>query len=477
MGYDIGCGPGCRSVYDDVVGSLQFDTKMSDAEALMWRLEKDPHLSSTFANIMLLDRVPDMARLRRRLEAATRAIPRLRQRVRPAPGGFSPPSWVEDHEFDIDYHLRHISLPRPSSVRHLLDVATQIVADPFDRNRPLWQFTVVQGIGGRAAIIEKLHHTIADGERGVELSLSFLDFERDASEPTGSEAGSTSASAQPDEPSTPGLIRDALIGGLRFPLGVMRQVSNMVTDPAQVPATTAAFSRTARGIMAQLAETERARSPLWTQRSIHRHLEVTRAPFRETKDAAKSLGGTLNTAFLTAAAEAASRYHDAMDTPVEYLRASMAISTRTEESGANAFSLVRMLVPTAPMPIAERFRAIHEISEVARRHGESAQLDTVATLAGGLPTSVITRLARQQAETVDFATSNVRGSPVPVYVAGAKLLENYPVGPLAGVAFNLTLLSYMGSLDTCANIDTAAIADPKLLARNLKQSFAALIAT
>ncbi len=468
-------GSGHRSAYDDAVGSLQFDTKMSDAEALMWRLEKDPHLSSTFANIMLLDQMPDMARLRRRLDTATRTIARLRQRVRPAPGGFSPPTWVEDHEFDIDYHLRHISLPKPSSVRHLLDLAAQIVADPFDRNRPLWQFTVVQGVGGRAAIIEKLHHTIADGERGVELSLSFLDFERDANELP--DPAMTPDADRPGEPSAPGLVRDALIGGLRFPLGILRQVSALVTDPAQVPATTAALGKTARGIMAQLAETESARSPLWTQRSIHRRLEVTRAPFHETKRAAKALGGTLNTAFLTAAAEAASRYHEAMDTPVEYLRASMAISTRTEESGANAFSLVRMLVPTSPMPIAERFCAIQEISEAARLRSESASLETVATLAGGLPTSVITRLARQQAETVDFATSNVRGSPVPVYVAGAKLLENYPVGPLAGVAFNLTLLSYMGSLDTCANIDTAAVADPKLLARSLKQSFAALIAT
>lgn len=456
------------------MGGLQFDTKMSDAEALMWRLEKDPHLSSTFANIMLLDQMPDMARLRRRLDMATRTIPRLRQRVRPAPGGFSPPMWVEDHEFDIDYHLRHISLPKPSSVRHLLDLAAQIVADPFDRNRPLWQFTVVQGVGGRAAIIEKLHHTIADGERGVELSLSFLDFERDAVEPADHVAASDTS--RHDEPSAPGLVRDALIGGLRFPLGILRQASALVTDPAHLPATTAALGRTARGILSQLAETEHARSPLWTERSIHRRLEVTRAPFDETKRAAKALGGTLNTAFLTAAAEAASRYHEALDTPVEYLRASMAISTRTEDSGANAFSLVRMLVPTAPMPIAERFCAIHEISEAARLRSESASLETVATLAGGLPTSVITRVARQQAETVDFATSNVRGSPVPVYVAGAKLLENYPVGPLAGVAFNLTLLSYMGSLDTCANIDTAAVADPKLLARSLKQSFAALIA-
>ena len=85
--------------------------------------------------------------------------------------------------------------------------------------------------------------------------------------------------------------------------------------------------------------------------------------------------------------------------------------------------------------------------------------------ASTLPTSVVTRLARQQAHTVDFATSNVKGSPVPMYVAGAKLLSNYAVGPLSGVAFNLTLLSYLGRLDMGLNTDSAAVTEPALLRR------------
>ena len=199
--------------------------------------------------------------------------------------------------------------------------------------------------------------------------------------------------------------------------------------------------------MNQLSDTEGARSPLWTSRSLDRRIETARAPFRETKDAAKRLGGTLNTAFLTAAADAAAAYHQQMDSPVESLRASMAISTRTEASGSNAFSLARLLVPTGEMPIAERFLAIHEATLVARESSKTAGLDTLATVASTLPTSVITRLARQQSQTIDFATSNVKGSPVPVYVSGAQLLEIYPIGPLGGVAFNLTLMSYLGSLD------------------------------
>jgi hypothetical protein len=205
-------------------------------------------------------------------------------------------------------------------------------------------------------------------------------------------------------------------------------------------------------------------------------MEVLRAPFGDTRAAAKRLGGTLNTAFLTAAAEAAGRYHRELGTPVEFLRSSMAISTRTESSGSNAFSLARMLVPTGDMPIGERFAAIQAAASSAKGSTSGASLDTLATVASTLPTSIITRMARQQAQTVDFATSNVRGASFPLYMAGAQLLENYPVGPLGGVAYNLTLLSYNHSLDMGVNIDTAAVTEPERLRRCLERAFKDLAA-
>ena len=149
----------------------------------------------------------------------------------------------------------------------------------------------------------------------------------------------------------------------------------------------------------------------------------------------------------------------------------MAISTRTDSSGANAFSLARMMVPAGEMPIAERFLAIQTAAAAAKEASATASLETLAAVASALPTSLITRLARQQAQTVDFATSNVRAAPVPLYMAGAQLLENYPVGPLAGVAFNLTLLSYNHSLDMGVNIDTAAVAEPARLRDCLQRAF------
>jgi WS/DGAT/MGAT family acyltransferase len=452
---------------------MRFDRNMSDAEGLMWRLEKDPHLSSTFGTVTVLDRAPDFDSLRRRMERAVVAIPRLRQRVMPAPANLSPPVWVDDANFDIDVHLRRIACPKPGTLRQVLDLASLMVADPFDRTRPLWQFTLIEGMrGGKAAIVQKMHHTITDGERGVELSLQYLDFERDAPEPPPIET--EPLVEEPPDPIGNEALKGFITAGLRLPLGVAKQVRELLADPAGLPDASSAAAKTFKGIVSQLSDTDGARSPLWTARSLHRRVETARVPFRPTKDAAKRLGGTLNTAFLTAAADAASAYHVEMGSPTESLRASMAISTRTEDSGGNAFSLARLLVPTAEMPIDERFHAIHEATQMAREASRTAGLDTLATVSSALPTSLVTRLARQQGQTIDFATSNVKGSPVPMFISGAQLVEIYPIGPLGGVAFNLTLMSYLGSLDMALNIDTAAVADPALLAACLQRSFAAL---
>lgn len=451
---------------------LVFHSRMSDAEGLMWRLEKDPYLSSTYANITIFDRPLDFDRFRRRMARAVQAVPRLRERVQPSPVNLTPPSWVEDTRFDLDRHVRHMALPGPGQMRQLYDLASLIALDPFDRTRPQWEFVVVDGLAkGKGALVQKLHHTVADGEGGVRLSLQFLDLERDAPEPKPLApedvvASPTVSAARP--------LSDLMAGTLRLPLGLLHQARDLLSDPARIPSAGKALADTARAMATQLSDVDKARSPLWPMRSLGRRLEVLRVPLDATKDAATRYGGTLNTAFLTAAATAAGTYHRHHGSPVEELRASMAVSTRTASSGSNAFSLARLLVPTGDMPIAERFASINERATSARATSATASLEVLAGVAATLPTSIVTRLARQQAQTVDFATSNVRGAPVTCFIAGAKVEQNYPIGPLVGVAFNLTLLSYRNSLDIGLNVDTAAVDDPKLLRTMMLDAFAAM---
>ena len=124
------------------MSDMRFDRAMSDAEGLMWRLEKDPHLSSTFGTVTILDRAPDFDAFRRRMERATIGVPRLRQRVLPAPANLSPPMWVDDHDFSIDRHVRRIACPKPGTLRQVLDLASLIVADPFDKRNAFAVFIV-----------------------------------------------------------------------------------------------------------------------------------------------------------------------------------------------------------------------------------------------------------------------------------------------------------------------------------------------
>lgn len=452
------------------------ERRMTDTEALMWRLEKDPHLASTFANITILDRPPDMDLLYARMERTSIMFPRLRRRVQMPPGNIGNPTWVDDSSFDIRFHVRQMALPAPGTMRQLQDLVTLLIADPFDRSRPLWQFIVIDGLeGDKSAMVLKLHHTVTDGEGGVELSLQYLDMERSPGPlpPLDPEIVNAVTATAPTDATE--ALRGAMTDSMRIPLAMLRQVRDVLANPSVLGEIGNSTSATVRSIVSQLQESDPARSPLWKDRSIRRRLETARVPYSEMKSVSKMLGGTLNTAFITAAAHAAGRYHDIMGAPVESLRASMAISNRTSADQANAFSLARMLVPTSGMPIADRFTAINEILTATRQGTTSNALDAIATFSTVLPTSVVTRLARSQAETVDFATSNVRGAGIPLYVAGSKLLGNYPIGPLAGVAFNMTLLSYMGSLDVGINIDEAAVESPELLRESLQVAFNELV--
>lgn len=455
--------------------------RMSDVEALMWTLEKDPYLSSTFANLTIFDQPIDVSRLRRRLERATHVVARLRQRVAPAFGRMAPPVWEDDPDFDIDHHVRLVALPGAGTERDLLDLAAVLASGPFDRTRPLWEFFVIEGLeGDRSAMVQKMHHTITDGEGGVRMSIEFLDLERHPPDlPPVAELPRPAArhsSASRSVISTAldtfghNIRRQVAINrrGAEITVDALRHPSRLVGFPAELTATVASLGR-------QVAVSGERRSPLWTERSLRRQFEVFKVSFDDAHGAAHKLGGSINDFFVAGAAGGAGAYHRALGVDVEELRISMPVSTRTDRSAAgNAFSVMRPLVPTGADPVA-RFEAIHERLSATKQERTVALTSTLAGVANILPTSVLVRVARQQVETVDFATSNVRAAPFDLYIAGGRMEANYPMGPVAGTAFNLTTMSYCGALNMGLHIDPVAIADPTLLAGCMKDAYAELI--
>ncbi|MEY2475789.1 MAG: diacylglycerol O-acyltransferase / wax synthase, partial [Actinomycetota bacterium] len=243
--------------------------RMSETEALMWAVERDPALRSSFLNVTFLDRSPDFDAFRRRMDRAVAAVPRLRQRVTPA-GLLGVPGWESDPDFDIDFHVRRIDAPPPGSDRVVLDMAAALYAEEWDADRPLWQFTIVDGLDGdRAALLAKMHHTITDGVGGVRLSAMFLDIERDAPEPE------LHADAEDD---LPGDEPTSLLDAIRRPFDLTRKAIADVADSVTHPV------ETAQSVARQILVTDRARSTLWRgKRSMHRRFDVLRFPLDDAK--------------------------------------------------------------------------------------------------------------------------------------------------------------------------------------------------
>jgi WS/DGAT/MGAT family acyltransferase len=454
-----------------MVKRVRFDRRMSDHEALMWALEDDPVLRSSFANITITDQPLDVDRLRTRMATTVQRIPRLHQRVVEAPG-YGSPRWDDDTLFDLDYHIRHISLPAPGSERQLLDLAALASTDPFDRARPLWQFIVVDGLAdGRGAFIQKLHHTIADGEGSVRISAQFLDLERDAVESMVGDPG--------DEDGGDRRGGFSPIDALRRPFDLARRAMAetvvTVANPLGAPARAGEAFETGRSLLRQVV-TDPACSPLWAERSLRRRLEILSLPLDRVKAAAERLGGKVNDLFVAGAVGAAGAYHRERGVEVEHLRMAMPISTRAaDDEGSNAFTPTRMLVPTGITDPAERFKAVQAAIAGMRSEPGVAIAPSLAGLLHSLPAPVLLKAARHQVGTVDFTTSNVRGAPFELYVAGARILGNHPLGPMAGTAFNLTTMSMSGRLDMGLLVDVAAVGDPELLRDSLVASYDELL--
>jgi diacylglycerol O-acyltransferase len=454
---------------------------MSDTEAIMWAVEKDPALRSDFTNITILEGKPDETRVRAKIDAALDEIPRLRQRVVSPPLRLAPPEWRDDPTLDLEYHLRKVAVPSPGGMRELLDLAAAVSAPPLDRSRPLWEFTLVEGLtDGRVALLQRVHHAVTDGVGGLRLSLSLVDFEPDA--PAGPGAATSGEREDADPRTTPaGVLADALRYSTRRQVELARQglgaAAHLAAHPDEARRDVVGAAQLAASVRRQVLVTEPARSALLRNRSLGRRFEVRQVALDAVKDVATALGGSVNDVFVTAVAGALGTYHERMGEPCDELRMAMAVSLRTHggESGGNSFAPSRVLVPVGPKDPAARFARVAERVAAVRQEPALGAAGSLAGLLAPLPTSLLVALTRSQARTIDFATSNLRGSPVDLYVGGARIAANFPMGPRTGCALNVTLLSYKGSLDLGLNLDPAAVTDPDALLECLDESFADLI--
>ena len=470
--------------------------RMSEHEALMWNIEKDPWLNPSGSSVMILDKPIDMEQFHRQMRNGIAKTPRLYQRAVPGFGRLSTPAWVPDIEFNLDAHLREVILPVPGNDRQLLDLCARLYSEPLDRTRPLWRFVIINGLSeGRSALWAIIHHSVSDGIGQLRMAELYQQTTRDEEAPPdiNLEAIIAEAAAQHDAKESGGNLATSLIStvrnsashAVRRQVGIGRRLLGEVAmwpaDPSRIGKTAGTAVDTIRSISAQLtpsSDVEHSGSPLWVERSRGRHLEWVRLDVDDLKRTGKTLGATMNDVFLAGLAEATHRYHARHGSTIETTNSSFVLSTRTDgKVGGNAFTPVPVRLPAGNMKPQERLATVSamlaEAKEEAQRTGGMIGVSGIANL---LPISVVTRAARSAASRIDFATSNLRGAPFELYVSGAKVLATVAMGPVAGTGANITAMSYDGAFDIGIFCDPAAITDPAGFRDDIIESFADLVA-
>jgi WS/DGAT/MGAT family acyltransferase len=451
---------------------MRFERRMSDMDALMWGIEKDPLLRSTITAVGVLDRAPDHERLVDKIERGARLIPRLRQRAVSAPFALAPPAWVDDPDFDLRYHLRWVRAAGDGSLRSLLDMAAPIGMQGFDRARPLWEFTVVEGLAdGRAALIQKIHHSVTDGVGGIKIAMMLLDLERDPAP----ESAPIPELIPGTRPSRLTLLLDAARHEQRRQRGIaVRSVSQARAALARPGALLRGAVEGGASLARLLAPAFEPLSPIMRERSLSVHFDTIAVSLTDLKLAAKQAGGRMNDAFVAAVAGGFARYHQAHGAPAEALRMSMPLSIRNESNeglAGNQFVPLRFPVPLTIEDPVERMATIRGLVQEQRAEPALAATEAVAGVLNRLPLTLTTQLFGSMLKGIDFVTSNVPGAPFPVYLAGARMEANFAFGPLSGSAVNVTLLSYEDDVHVGVNIDPAAVPDPDVLMACLREGF------
>jgi WS/DGAT/MGAT family acyltransferase len=423
---------------------------MAPADSILCTIEADPVLRSTILAIARLDRPPEVARLLATLDDATRALPRLRQRVAEPLWPLVPRRWVADAGFSLRHHVRFVRAGGAGDLRGVLDLAARVAEEAFDPARPRWGVWVVEGLDdGGAAVILKIHHAITDGVGGVSLAMQVF-----------GDGGATDAAGGPPEPdAVPGPERR----GRRVPL-----------HPVEAART---VMELAGSLVRVLAPATRPLSPVLRGRSLDRHLDAFEIPLRTLRAVAERVGGTVNDAYLAAVTGGLARYHERLGAPVDRLRATVPVSIRRrgDPAGGNRFVPARLVLPLTGDALA-RARTAGAVVRAWRAEPAFGAADRVAAALDRLPPPLTVRLFGGMLKNVDVDVVNVPGPQRHLVLAGSTVSRFWAFAPPAGTALSITLLSYLDTACVGVNADCAAVADPHLLGACLREGFDELAA-
>ena len=430
-------------------------------------------------------------RVRDLVESRLHLLPPLRRRVVGVPFGMDHPLWVEDPDFDLDFHVRNLALPAPGDDHQLAEQVTRIAARHLDRARPLWELYLIEGLAdGHVAIQIKIHHAAIDGVSGAELQGLLLDIEADAP-PAPPPATPWRADRVPSERER--FARGALslilqpMKLLKFEADVARELQRRglsglrsdvtvfgLPDPARLPLVGRLFGDAAdqpwRDVLSAPARAA-PRTSFNRKVSAHRRWVFATLSLDDVKAVKNAAGVTVNDVVMAICAGALRRWLiDHEELPAEPLLAMVPVSVRTEAERGSFGNQVSAMIATLPTDEADagaRLARTNDAMRIAKEQHRAipaellqdfSQFATPAIAARAARLAAQLRLADRLLLPFNVVISNVPGPPFPLYFAGARLLAAYPVSTIAdGVGLNITVMSYQ------KNLDVGLIADRDLV--------------
>jgi diacylglycerol O-acyltransferase / wax synthase len=407
-------------------------------------------------------------------------VPRYRQKVRFIPGRLANPVWVDDEDFDVTYHVRRSALPKPGTYAQLRELVGRLQSRQLDRNRPLWEIYLVEGLeGGRVAIVTKTHHAMVDGVSAVDIGTVILDLA-----PTPREVPDDDWTPS-KEPGAAALMVGAVTDLVRRPTQVLDTARGSIVDAR---ATVGKVASVAGGILQSARTMARSAptSPLNATIGEQRRFGMAKTDLDDYKRVRKAHGGTVNDVVLATVAGALRTWlltRGESVTPTTTVRAMVPVSVRAEgETGGNRVSSYFVDLPVGEGNPVMR---LHQVSFAMRAHKESGQsvgADALVQLTGFAPPTIHALGARVASgfskRLFNVVVTNVPGPQFPLYAAGARMLEMYPVVPLSkGQAVSIGLTSYDGGVYYGLNADRDAMPDIDVLAGCIEESLAELVGT
>ncbi|WP_369805123.1 wax ester/triacylglycerol synthase family O-acyltransferase [Pseudonocardia sp. MH-G8] len=411
-------------------------------------------------------------------------VPRYRQKVREVPGGLGLPVWVDDPEFDLAFHVRRSALPAPGTEEVLLDLVGRLLARQLDRSRPLWEVYLIEGMtDGRFAVVTKSHHAMVDGLASMDIGAVLLDRTPQPRETPADEW-------QPaPEPSAVELAASAAAHALRRPRDVLDAAGRALSDVREA---VSVVGRTVDGVLAagRSAAATRPVQPLNAATGQQRRYGMTRTALADHRAVRKAHGGTVNDVILAVVAGALRRWLISRGEPLTVdtaVRAMVPVSVRARARGGtdvpagNSISAYLVDLPVTEEDPLARLAVLRDAMEVHKRGGHAVAASTLMRLVGLAPPivhSLGARLASQYSSNFyNVLVTNVPGPPRPLYAMGARMLDMFPVVPLAGgqaVAVGIT--SYDGGVHYGLTADRDALPDVDVLAAVLADALAELVA-